>query len=307
MVSTFTPTTNAEAIPTIIAMEVIKQLPANLGLTKFVSKDTDWTGQDFATQGDTLNIVKPGSLTARKKTAGTAITVDNATATKMPVTLSEHAYISVLQEDITKLLQKPDLQAAYAQRMAITLAEQVESDGFALHPSITNTVTFSPVTTEAEIDSAYRRLRTKFARLKVPQTEQKVAFLDTSVIDKLLSVQKYTSTDYVNAKGIVEGAVNRIHGVNNFESQLIRTSGSPVAYHNIATTKWGMVVVSRPMPLDGNGRGVKQYVVVDPGTGLSFRITEGYDMQNMGVQMTIDLLYGWAIADANQVVEVESF
>lgn len=303
----FTPTTNATAIPTVIAQEVIRLLPANLGLARFVSKDLDWTGNDFATYGDTLNITKPGSITAKKKTAGSAVVRQAPTSDKVSVTLNNNAYIAITQEDITKLLQKPDMQQAYAQRMSIVLAEQVEADGFALHPSITNTVTFSPVTTEAEIDTAYRALRSKFARLKVSQNEQKMAFLDTSVVDKLLSVAKYTSTDYVNAKGIIEGAINRIHGINNFESQLIPATGSPVAYHNLACTKWGIVLASRPMPLDGNGRGVRQTNIIDPGTGLAFRMTEGYDQDLMGVNFTLETLYGWAIADANQVIEIESF
>ncbi len=172
---------------------------------------------------------------------------------------------------------------------------------------MTNTVTFSPVTTEAEIDARYRELRSKFARLKVSQNEEKRAFLDTSVVDKMLSVTKYTSSDFVNERVIENGAFNKIHGIYNVESQLIPATGSPVAYHNVALTKWGMVLVSRPMPLDGNGRGARQSIVIDPGTGLAFRITESYDPQNMGVQMTMDVLYGWAIADVNQVVELESF
>lgn len=303
----FTPTTNVNAIPTVIAQEVIRLLPANLGLARFVSKDTDWTGQDFASYGDTLQIDKPGALVAKKKTPGTQIVTQSPSDDKVSVTLNNHAYISILQEDITKLLQKPDMQQAYAERMSIVLAEQIETDGFLLHPSITNTVTFSPVSTEAEIDAAYRSLRSKFARLKVPQNESKAGFFDTSVIDKLLSVTKYTSGDFVNGKGIIEGAVNRIHGINNVETQLVQTSGSPVAYHNLALTKWGIVLVSRPMPLDGNGRGARQNVVVDPGTGLSFRMTESYSHGDLGVQFTLDCLYGWAIADANQVIEVESF
>lgn len=303
----FTPTTNANAIPTIVAMETIKRLPANLGLARFVSKDTDWTGQDFATYGETLQIDKPGSLVAKKKTPGSQLVTQAPSDDKVTVTLDNHAYVDILQEDITKMLQKPNMQEQYADRMAQVLAEQIETDGFLLHPSITNTVTFSPVSTEAEIDTAYRALRSKFARLKVPQTETKVLFEDTSITDKLLSVAKYTSGDYVNSKGIVEGAINRIHGINNFESQLIQTSGSPVAYHNIACTKWGIVLCSRPMPLDGNGRGARQTIIVDPGTGLAFRLTESYSHGDLGVRFTIDVLYGWAIADANQVVEVESF
>lgn len=303
----FTPTTNAVALPTVIAQEVIRLLPANLGLARFISKDTDWTGRDFATYGQTLDIVKPGSITARKKTPGTPITSQSPTADKVSVTLNNHGYVSITEEDITTLLQKPDMQQAYALRMAIVLAEQIESDIFALHPSITNTVTFTPVSTEAEIDAAYRLLRDKFARLKVSQNEPKLAMLDTSVVSKMLSVTKYTSGDFVSGKGIVEGSINRIHGINNMESQLVPYTGSPGAYHNIATTKWGLVLASRPMPLSGNGRGVQQTVIVDPGTGLSFRLTEGYDQQNLGVQMTLDVLYGVAVADVNQVIEIESF
>lgn len=306
MTNTFTPTTNAFAIPTIIAQEVIKLLPANLGLAKFISKDTDWTGSDFATYGDTLNIVKPGSIAARTKTPGTAITVDNATATKVNVTLDTHAYVSVLQEDITKLLQKPDLQAAYAQRMAIVLAEKVETSVMNLHPSVTNTVTWNR-SSATTVEQSFLAIREKFSRLKVSPGEAKGVWFEPGIITDLLQNQKYSSGDYVNQKVVPEGAVRRIYNMDVYESQLIPVTGSPVAYHNFATTKWGLVLVSRPMPLDGNGRGVKQYVITDEGTGLSFRITEGYDQQNMGVQLTIDLLYGCAVADVNQVIEVESF
>lgn len=306
MANTFTPTTNAQAIPTVIAQEVIKLLPANLGLAKFISKDVDWTGTDFATYGDTLSIVKPGSIAARTKTPGTAITTDNATATKVSVVLDTHAYISVLQEDITKLMQKPDLQQAYAQRMAIVLAEKVETSVLALHPSMTNTVTWNR-SSATTVEQSFLAIREKFSRLKVPTGEAKGVWFEPGIITDILQNQKYSSGDYVNSKVVPEGAVRRIYGMDVYESQLVPVTGSPVAYHNVACTKYGMVLASRPMPLDGNGRGAKQYVVTDAGTGLSFRITESYDAQNMGVQMTIDLLYGVAIADANQVIEIESF
>lgn len=303
----FTPTTNAVAIPTVIAQETIRLLPSYMGVARFVSKDTDWTGQDFASYGDTLEVVNPGALTVKTKTPGTPIVTQSPTADKVSVTLDTHSYISILQEDITKLLQKPDLQQKYAQNMAIKLAESIESKIYALHPTVQNTITFSPVTTEAEIDAAFRRLRDKFARLKVPKGEEKAFFQDTSITSNLLSVTKYTSGDYVNGKGIIEGAVNRVHGINNVETQLIPTSGSPVAYHNLALTKWGIVLVSRPMPLDGNGRGARQFIVTDPNTGLNFRMTEAYDYKEMGTAFTLDVLTGAAVADQNQVIEVESF
>lgn len=306
MPATFTPTTNAQAIPTVIAQEVIRLLPSNMNLAKFVSKDTDWTGTDFANYGDTLKIVKPGSLTAGLKTPGTAITTQNATATSVSVVLDQHGYVSILQEDITKLLQKPDLQQAYAQRMAIVLAEQIEAKLFSLHPSITNTVTWSRTDATA-VENSFLAVREKFSRLKVPQGEAKAIFFEPGIITDLLKNTKYSSGDYVNAKVVPEGAVRRIYGMDIYESQLVPPTGSPVAYHNLALSKWGIVLCSRPMPLDGNGKGAAQSVIVDPNTGLSFRLTESYDTDNLGTKMTIDLLYGAALADVNQVIEIESF
>lgn len=301
----FTPTTDANAIPTVIAQEVIRQFPGYMGLAKFVSKDVDWTGRDFATYGQTLDIVKPGSLTVQTKTPGTQMSSQAPTADKVSVSLSNHKYIDVLDEDITKLLRKPDLQVEYAMRMAIELAEDIEGALLALHPSITETISWDS-TSATTIDSSYRAIRSWFARNKVPKQLPKLFVADTSVVDNILSVTQFTSADYGEGKPITEGTVRRIYGIDTLESQLVPTSGSPVAYHNIATTQFGMVVASRPMPLDGNGRGVRQTNFVDPNTGLTFRLTEGYSHGDLGSRFTIDVLYGVALADTNQVVEIES-
>jgi len=302
----FTPTTNAVAIPTIIAQEVIRLMPGYMSLAKFVSKDTDWTGQDFATYGQTLDIVKPGALTVSTKTAGTAMSAQSPTATKVSVVLNQHKYIDVLEEDITKLLQKPDLQAAYARDMAIKLAEDVESYIFSLHPNLTSTVSFDK-TSATTVEASFLRLRSKFARNKVPQAMPKGAFLDTSIIDELLKIDKYSRGDYIgNTEAVNLGAIRRIYNINIFESQLVPTSGSPVAYHNVATTPYGFVLVNRPMPLDGNGKGVRQTNMRDPNTGITFRLTEGYSHADLGSRFTIDVIYGAAVCDSAQVHEVES-
>lgn len=302
----FTPTTNANAIPTVIAQEVLKLLPANLGLAKFVSRDVDWTGKDFASYGDTLTIVRPGSLTVQTKTPGTPMTTQNATADKISVVLNRHKYIDVLQEDITKLLQKPDLQQEYARNIAIKLGEEIESYLFSLHPSLTKTTTFDG-TNATTIENSFIAIRSKFARLKVAQGETKFAFLDTSIIDKLLTIEKYSRGDYIgNTEAVQLGAIRRIYNINIFESQLVPVTGSPVAYHNLALTKYGMVVVNRPMPLDGNGKGVVQTNLQDPATGLTMRLTESYSHGDLGVRFTMDLVYGGDICDVNQVFEIES-
>lgn len=301
----FTPTTDANAIPTVIAQEVIRQFPGYMNLAKFVSKDTDWTGNDFATYGDTLDIVKPGSLTVKTKTAGAEMESQAPAADKVQVSLDQHKYIDVLDEDITKMLRKPNLQEEYARRMAIELAENVEEYLLGLHASISETVSWdnSSATT---IENSFLAIRSWFSRKKVPLQMDKGFFADTSIVDKLLTIDKYTSDDYTQKGAIAEGSIRKVYQIKTFESQLIQTSGSPVARHNVALTPYGMVLVNRPMPLDGNGRGALQRNFVDPNTGLAFRLTESYSHGNLGTRFTIDLLFGGAIADQNHILEVES-
>ena len=106
---TFTPTTDAAAIPTIIAQECIKQLPAYMGITKFVSKDVDWTGQDFAQYGQTLTIVNPGELTVKTKTPGSQYDSQAPTASSINVVLNRQKYIDLTDDDFARMLRKPNL------------------------------------------------------------------------------------------------------------------------------------------------------------------------------------------------------
>ena len=302
----FTPTTNAEAIPTIIAQETLKLFPGYLNLAKFVSKDTDWTGQDFATYGQTLNIVKPGTITSQTKASGSNYTNQAATADKLTVTLNQHKYISLLQEDITEMLQKPDLQQAYARNAAIVLAEEIETYLFGLHPNVTYTESFD-ATSATTIETSFLGIRSRFARNKIPQSMPKSAFLETSIIDKLLTVEKYSRGDYIgNTEAVRTGAIRTIYGINIFESQVVPTSGSPVCYHNIACTPYGIVLVNRPMPLSGNGKGVRMVNFTEPMTGITFRLTEGYDLDAGGLVTRLETVYGASVADPKHIIEVES-
>lgn len=301
----FTPTTNAVAIPTIIAQETIKRLAGYMNLAKTVAKDTDF--ENSFSVGNTLDIVKPGVLTASQKTAGSEIVTQNPTATKVSVSLDQHWYVSFTQEDITKMLQKPNLQMDYANDAAIALAEKIEGYLLGLHAAIANTVTFD-ATSETTAVASFLRIRSFFARKKVPTGETRYAYLDTSIIDKLLSFERFTNQDkFGTNQGVVEGSIARLYGINIFESQLVPVTGSPVAYHSLAYTRNGMILVTRPMTLDGNGRGVKQTLFNDPNTGISLRLTESYDDKLLGVKMTMDVLFGGKVIDDNRILEVESF
>jgi hypothetical protein len=63
-----------------------------------------------------------------------------------------------------------------------------------------------------------------------------------------------------------------------------------MAFHRDA---FGLAV--RPLPVDGDGLGVKQGVYNDPTTGLSLRLTMGYDAAQGGMFARAEILYGVSI------------
>lgn len=295
-------TTDAVFIPTIIAQKALQRFPAYLNLARTVSKDSDWT---TATAGATIQVPKTGAVSANDKTAGVNFTKQNPTGTNVSVTLNKHKEVTFTIDDVTKVLDNQDTQARYAEDGAIALAEAVEASLAALHPSITNTISWDR-TSETTIDNSLLKIRKFFTDQKVPKTEQKNLYVDATVFNDLLSVQKYTNQSWRGTQNTVaEGQMIRTYGFDIFESQMIETTGSPVSYHNLAYTRGGLILASRPLPRP-EGFGGNFAVINDPSIGLSLRTLFWYNADLGAHQLTIDLLYGVNVLDTRRVLEVES-
>lgn len=295
-------TTNAVFIPTIIAQKVLQRFPAYLNLARTVSKDSDWV---TANMGQTIQVPKTGAVSANDKTAGDVYTKQNPTGTNVSVTLNKHKEVTFTIDDVTKVLENQDTQSRYAEDGAIALAEAVESSLAALHPSVTNTVSWDR-TSAATIDSSLLNIRKFFTDQKVPKTEQKYLYVDATVFNDLLKQQKYTDQSWRGKNNTVaEGQMIRTYGFDIWESQMIETSGSPVAYHNLAYSRGGLVLASRPLPRP-QGFGGNFAVINDPSIGLSLRTLFWYNADLGAHQLTIDLLYGVNVLDVRRILEVES-
>lgn len=296
-------TTNANVIATIIGNKVLQRLPSYLSLAKTVARDSDYTP---ATVGKTIQIAKTGAVSANDKTAGSNFTKQNPTATATTVTLNKHKEVTFTIDDVTKVLESVDTQNAYAQDGAIALAESIESVIAALHPSITNTITWDR-TSSATIDSSLLKLRKFFTDQKVPKTEQRYLYVDSTVFNDLLAQQKYTDQSWRGANNTVaDGQMIRTYGFDISESQLIETTGSPVAYHNLAYTRDAFVLASRPLPAP-KGFGGSYSILNDPSVGVALRTLFWYNADLGAHQLTIDTLFGANILDTRRVVELESF
>jgi len=297
-------TTNAKFIPTIIAQKALGRFASYMNLARTVSRDFDWTP---ATVGQTINIPKRGTLSANDKTQGSNYTLQAPTATDVSVTLNKHKEVTFVIDDVTKVLENQNTRDGYAEDAAIALAEAVEGEIAALHTSLTNTVTFDATSTGTK-DTSMLNVRKFFTDQKVPKIEKKYMYADATVINELLEEDKFARADALGKAGVIEtGALMNIYGIDIFESQSVKVSGSPVAYHNLVYTRNAFVLATRPLPEVPAGHGAVSTVVNDPDTNVGMRVVSSWDAALGGLKLTLDLLFGVAVLDQRRVVELESF
>lgn len=296
-------TTNAVFIPTIISQKCLQRLAAYLSVTKNVSKDNEWT---TARVGQVISVPKTGAVVANDKTAGNVYTKQNPTGTNVNVTLDQHKEVTITIDDVTKVLENQDTQMRYANDGAIAIAEAIEAKVLSLHAQIQNTITWDR-TSATTIDASLLKVRKFFTDQKVPLLEQRFMNVDSTVYNDLLGVDKYTRFDARgDASAILNGEQLKTYGLLIGESQIIPTTGSPVAYHNLAYTRDAFIVASRPLGMP-QGFGGNAAVINDPLTGLSLRTLFWYNADLGAHQLTIEVLFGVSILDQRRVVEIESF
>lgn len=297
-------TTNAVFIPTIIAQKCLQRFPSYLSVAKTIARDSDYT---TAQVGKIISVPKTGAVQANDKVAGNVFTKQNPTGTNVNVTLDTHKEVTFTIDDVTKVLENQDTQMRYANDGAIALAEAVEAKIFALHPSIERTITWDR-TSATTIDASLLKIRKYFTDQKVPKVEQKYMAVDSTVMNDLLGVQKYTDQSWRGGNNTVaDGQMVRTYGFEITENQMVPTTGSPVAYHNLAYARDAFVMASRPLPKPAAGTGVLSSVINDPTSSVALRTLFWYNADLGAHQLTLDLLFGVSILDQRRVVEVESF
>jgi len=296
-------TTNAVFIPTIIAQKCLQRLPAYLNLARTVSRDSDWA---VANIGDKIQVPKTGAVVANSKVAGSNFTKQNPTGTNVEVSLDTHKEVTITIDDVTKIFENQDTQNRYAEDGAIALAEVIETALLNLHSSLTYTKTWDR-TSDTTVSNSMLAIRKHFTDRKVPKSEPRYMYVDSTVYNDLLGSDKFSRYDARgNGDALTSGQNLKAFGMEIFESQLIPTSGSPVAYHNLAYSRNGLVLATRPLPAPV-GFGGSYARVNDPSTGIALRSLFWYNADLGAHQLTLDVLYGVAVLDQNRIVEIESF
>lgn len=289
-------TTQLATIATIVAAQALKYLKANTVMARLVARDWD---DEVATYGQTIKIQYPGTLTVEDKAQGSTVTLQQPTAGEYTVTLNKHKETSFLIEDFARVLARPNWLANYMEVALQVIAEQIDADLTALYAGLSQSIDATAGLGEDDFRESRRLLNAAKAPLK-----QRYAVLHEDAEYEALGIERIVNRDYAESLGQMAAAsfVNRFMGYDIFLDQKIATATSEAK--NLFFHRNAFVLATRPLPMDGNGLGVVQRTMSEDGMGL--RVTMGYDKDYLGMQATIDVLYGVAELRDNHGVVVRT-
>ena len=238
-------TSAATFIPEIWSDEVIAAYKTNLVLANLVKK-MSMTGK----KGDTIHVPKPTRGTANAKVANTAVTIQNSVESEVLININKHFEFSRMIEDITEVQALASLRQFYTGDAGYGLAKQVDNDLFELAKSFgdgngssfVNSGSFQINTTSGALeaydadgtadigafsDAAFRALIQKQDDADVPM-DNRSFIVPPSLRNAIMGIDRYTSTDFVNGKGVETGKIGNLYGVDVYVSTNVPTLESGV-------------------------------------------------------------------------------
>ena len=166
----------------------------------------------------------------------TAVTIQNSVESEVLININKHFEFSRLIEDITEVQALASLRQFYTGDAGYGLAKQVDNDLFALAKSFgdgdgssfVNSGSFQINTTSGALeafdadgaadigafsDAAFRALIQKMDDADVPM-DGRSFIVPPSLRNAIMGIDRYTSTDFVNGKGVETGKIGNLYGVD---------------------------------------------------------------------------------------------
>jgi hypothetical protein len=288
-----------DTIPTIVAAKVLEYIQANTVLVQLVRRDFD---NEVAQAGNVVKIGTPGTMVANDKTAGSAITLNQAADSAISVTLNKHKESSFLLEDPAKMFAKPDWFDIYLRQSIAVIAEQMDADLAALYSGFSQTIDATGANGPLDGDD-FREARRLLSRAKAPATDRH-AVLHPDAEYYASSIENIINSAYAATLGGAarEAYITNAFGFKVFTDQQITVASS--VDENMFFHRDAMILVTRPMAQAPDGMGVKQSVMSENGIGL--RVTVSYSHLYLGLICTVDILYGVAEGRDNHGVVVQT-
>lgn len=289
----------ADAIATIISAKALGHFKANTVLARLVARDWE---NEISQKGQTVTVFKRGALSVNDKSEHTIITLQAPAPSHAHITLDQHREVSFLVDDPAAALATPDLLDGYMEDAIKVLAEDVDDKIAALYSGLSQTIDASgangPLTAEDFIEA--RRL---LNAAKAPLAGR-FAVLHEDADAEFHNLDEANSRDYSTRRDGMPNAqalayASYFKGFDVYLDQKINVATA--VCKNIFAHKYALALATRPLPPAPDGLGVFQKVMDEDGVGL--RVTLSYNADYLGLQVTVDVLYGVAeIIDAFGVV-----
>jgi hypothetical protein len=187
-------------------------------------------------KGDTVHVPMPMRGDANEKVAEQAVTLIAETAGDKLIRIDQHWEYSRLIEDIVGVQALSSLRKFYTQDAGYALAKKVDSDLIACAVEYwTNqimSVAGSPgdsvnpwVDGSAEdfSDQAFRDALQILDDNDVPMDNRKMV-IPPAARNQIMGIDRYVSSDFVNGRGVVNGKIGELYGVDIYVSTNLPSS-----------------------------------------------------------------------------------
>lgn len=220
--------------------------------------------------GDTVNVPFVAGINARAKVASTQVTFDSPDGTAIALAIDKHYYAAILIEDIAAIQSNYDLKSAFQQRMAESLARQVDTDLAALYASAGTVVSCGTTVDDGDILAIVNA----FDTANTPQNLRRGVIGHNTKTD-LLGINKYVAYDQTGNKGKAtdgsDGLVGSVYGMD-----LYHTGNAPTT-HNLFFHKSAITLMQQKAP-----KYEMEYVVRDIGWNTVLYTVYGVGVERSG-------------------------
>ena len=299
--------------PEIWALESLMVLRDELLMARLVHSGFS---DDVASFGDTVQTRKPVKATARTwggqagTDANSTIDVENPNARNLTVLLDTLVYTAILVEDRDQTTSRHELRDEFIVPIMDPIAQRIDDDimteftsgsSLDVHGNAVSLVAFDTVGLGADLNDD--DIITARETLNVSQCPMspRVLVLSPQHESDLLRTPIVTQADQSGSVDALRaGRVGRLFGFDTFMSQnvptAVDTDATPIslAFHRNAIT-----YVNRPLD-NPQTEGVR--AAVQSLDGNSMRVVEAYDIDRKGHVLSVDVLYGTQLLDANLAV-----
>jgi len=223
-------TNHATFIPKLWSDEILAEYEKSLVMKPLV-KSLKMAGK----KGDTINIPMPLRGSANQNVTETQVTLVADTSGNKAIVVDQHWEYSRLIEDITSIQALPSMRKFYTQDAGYALASKVDSDLIAtaianftsIGMSTSSGLVVPAVEGSAEdfTDQSFRDAIQILDDNDVPMDSRKLV-IPPAARNHIMGIDRYVSSDFVNGRGVVNGKIGELYGVDVFVSTNLPANSS---------------------------------------------------------------------------------